>query len=222
MIPKDSIAHRIRAIRAELPADVTLVAVSKTKPVDMLQQALDADQIDLGENRVQELAEKANHFANQTVRWHHIGHLQTNKVKQVIPHAHLIHAVDSDRLLLEIDKRSRNADVQSAVLLQLHIAEEEQKHGMTEAQLGACLNELVRTPLTNTRICGLMGMATFTEDERQIGKEFQGLRTLYERFNPGDWDTCSMGMSGDYQTAIGLGATHIRVGTALFGPRDNH
>jgi pyridoxal phosphate enzyme (YggS family) len=219
MTPTDSIAHRIRAIRAELPADVTLVAVSKTKPVDMLQQALDADQIDLGENRVQELAEKADHFSSQTVRWHHIGHLQTNKVKQVIPHAHLIHAVDSDRLLLEIDKRSRNADLQSAVLLQLHIAEEEQKHGMTEAQLGACLNELVRTPLTNTRICGLMGMATFTEDERQIGKEFRGLRTLYERFNPGDWDTCSMGMSGDWRIAVDEGSTLVRIGSSIFGSR---
>lgn len=219
MTPTDSIAHRIRAIRAELPADVTLVAVSKTKPVDMLQQALDADQIDLGENRVQELAEKADRFSSQTVRWHHIGHLQTNKVKQVIPHAHLIHAVDSDRLLLEIDKRSRNADLQSAVLLQLHIAEEEQKHGMTESQLGACLNELVRTPLTNTRICGLMGMATFTDDERQIGKEFRGLRTLYERFNPGDWDTCSMGMSGDWRIAVDEGSTLVRIGSSIFGSR---
>lgn len=219
MTPDRSIADRLLRLKAELPAHVTLVAVSKTKPVNMLQEALDAGQLDLGENRVQELDEKAQHFSGQPVRWHHIGHLQTNKVKQVIPHAHLIHAVDSDRLLHEIDKRSANAGLETHVLLQLHIAQEEQKHGMTEGELDALLNALARSPLAHVRIEGLMGMATFTEDEVQIGREFRHLRTCFDKFNPGDWTTCSMGMSGDWRIAVDEGSTLVRVGSAIFGSR---
>ena len=126
-----SISERLLALKAALPAHVQLVAVSKTKPVELLQEALDAGQVDLGENRVQEMNAKAEHFDGQQVRWHHIGHLQTNKVKHAIRYAYLIHAVDSDRLLAEIDKRSENDGLQSRVLLQLHIAQEAQKHGMT-------------------------------------------------------------------------------------------
>ena len=176
-------------------------------------------QVDLGENRVQEMNAKAEHFDGQPVRWHHIGHLQTNKVKQAIRHAHLIHAVDSDRLLAEIDKRCQNAGVQTRVLLQLHIAQEAQKHGMTEAELYDTLNALVGTPLGNTKICGLMGMATFTDDTEQVRREFKSLRTLYDRYNPGHWDTCSMGMSGDWRIAVDEGSTLVRVGSAIFGSR---
>ena len=219
MTEASSISDRLHQLKAALPEQVTLVAVSKTKPVELLQAALDAGQVDLGENRVQEMNAKAEHFNGQPVRWHHIGHLQTNKVKQAIRHAHLIHAVDSDRLLAEIDKRSLNAGIQSRVLLQLHIAQEAQKHGMTEAELDATLNALVGTPMGNTEIFGLMGMATFTDDTEQVRREFKSLRTLYDRYNPGHWDTCSMGMSGDWRIAVDEGSTLVRVGSAIFGSR---
>ena len=219
MTEASSISDRLHQLKAALPGHVTLVAVSKTKPVELLQAALDAGQVDLGENRVQEMNAKAEHFNGQPVRWHHIGHLQTNKVKQAIRHAHLIHAVDSDRLLAEIDKRSLNAGLQSRVLLQLHIAQEAQKHGMTDAELDATLNAIVDTPLGNTEICGLMGMATFTDDTEQVRREFKSLRTLYDRYNPGHWDTCSMGMSGDWRIAVDEGSTLVRVGSAIFGSR---
>ena len=214
-----SISDRLHALKAALPAHVQLVAVSKTKPVELLQEALDAGQVDLGENRVQEMNAKAEHFDGQQVRWHHIGHLQTNKVKQAIRHAHLIHAVDSDRLLAEIDKRSENSGLQSRVLLQLHIAQEEQKHGMTEAELDATLNAIASAPLKHTKICGLMGMATFTDDAAQVRSEFKSLRTLFDRYNPGHWNTCSMGMSGDWRIAVDEGSTLVRVGSAIFGSR---
>ena len=219
MTEVSSISDRLNQLKAALPEHVTLVAVSKTKPVELLQAALDAGQLDLGENRVQEMNAKAEHFNGQPVRWHHIGHLQTNKVKQAIRHAHLIHAVDSDRLLAEINKRSLNAGIQSRVLLQLHIAQEAQKHGMTEAELDATLNALIGTPLGNTEIYGLMGMATFTDDTEQVRREFKSLRTLYDRYNPGHWDTCSMGMSGDWRIAVDEGSTLVRVGSAIFGSR---
>ena len=214
-----SISDRLHALKAALPAHVQLVAVSKTKPVELLQEALDAGQVDLGENRVQELNAKAEHFDGQQVRWHHIGHLQTNKVKQAIRHAHLIHAVDSDRLLAEIDKRSENSGLKSRVLLQLHIAQEAQKHGMTEAELDATLNAIASAPLKHTEICGLMGMATFTDDAAQVRSEFKSLRTLFDRYNPGHWNTCSMGMSGDWRIAVDEGSTLVRVGSAIFGSR---
>ena len=214
-----SISDRLHALKAALPAHVQLVAVSKTKPVELLQEALDAGQVDLGENRVQEMNAKAEHFDGQQVRWHHIDHLQTNKVKQAIRHAHLIHAVDSHRLLAEIDKRSENSGLQSRVLLQLHIAQEEQKHGMTEAELDATLNAIASAPLKHTEICGLMGMATFTDDAAQVRSEFKSLRTLFDRYNPGHWNTCSMGMSGDWRIAVDEGSTLVRVGSAIFGSR---
>lgn len=214
-----SISDRLHALKSALPAHVQLVAVSKTKPVELLREALDAGQVDLGENRVQEMNAKAEHFDGQHVRWHHIGHLQTNKVKQAIRHAHLIHAVDSDRLLAEIDKRSENSGLQSRVLLQLHIAQEEQKHGMTEAELDATLNAIASAPLKHTEICGLMGMATFTDDAAQVRSEFKSLRTLFDRYNPGHWNTCSMGMSGDWRIAVDEGSTLVRVGSAIFGSR---
>ena len=214
-----SISDRLHALKAALPAHVQLVAVSKTKPVELLQEALDAGQVDLGENRVQEMNAKAEHFDGQQVRWHHIGHLQTNKVKQAIRHAHLIHAVDSHRLLAEIDKRSENSGLQSRVLLQLHIAQEEQKHGMTEAELDATLNAIASAPLKHTEICGLMGMATFTDDTAQVQSEFKSMRTLFDRYNPGHWNTCSMGMSGDWRIAVDEGSTLVRVGSAIFGSR---
>ena len=213
------IADRLASIRMDLPQEVTLVAVSKTKPVELLAEALDAGQLDLGENRTQEMAQKAAHFDRSDIRWHHIGHLQTNKVKQVVPHAHLIHAVDSRRLLDEIDKRSRNANRNSSVLLQLHIAQETQKHGLDDQGLETLLESLATHPLTNTVVQGLMGMATFTDDTSQVTREFKRLRKQFDALNPGGWTTCSMGMSGDWKIAVDEGSTLVRIGSAIFGER---
>jgi len=214
-----TIAEKLHVLREQIPPHVTLVAVSKTKPVEMLAEALDAGHCDLGENRVQELAAKAAHFETSNVRWHHIGHLQTNKVKQVVPHAHLIHAVDSMRLLEEIDKRSAALGKVSDVLIQLHIAQESQKHGFQSDELERTLNALAKTPLEHVRIRGFMGMATFTDDTAQVGREFRVLRQAFDQWNPGEWDTCSMGMSGDWTIAIDEGSTMVRIGSAIFGSR---
>ncbi len=214
-----TISDRLHQLKAALPPHVELVAVSKTKPVAILQKAIDAGQLDLGENRVQEMNAKAEHFAEQPVRWHHIGHLQTNKVKQAIRCSHMIHAVDSDRLLAEIEKRSKSAGIQSRVLLQMHIAKETQKHGMTEEELDRTLNTLVSNPMNSTAICGLMGMATFTDDSAQVTQEFKALRKFFDRYNPGHWNTCSMGMSGDWHIAVDEGSTLVRIGSAIFGSR---
>jgi len=219
MMESATIAANLQAIQSELPNHVTLVAVSKTKPFELLQAALNAGQVDLGENRVQELVSKAEHFDDQTVRWHHIGHLQTNKVKMVVPHAHLIHAVDSPRLFKEIQKHSASSNRISQVLLQMHIASEEQKFGFTMDELHAFLEEIHRIPSTHVRINGLMGMATFTNDEKQIGREFKALRNTFDELNPGHWDTCSMGMSGDWRIALNEGSTMVRIGSAIFGSR---
>jgi len=180
---------------------------------------LSGGQLDLGENRTQEMAEKAVHFARPDIRWHHIGHLQTNKVKQIVPHAHLIHAVDSRRLLDEIDKRSRTANRVSSVLLQLHIAQESEKHGLDDSGLMALLESLETHPLSHTKVEGLMGMATFTDDSTQVAKEFKRLRQQFDALNPGRWTTCSMGMSGDWKIAIDEGSTLVRIGSAIFGQR---
>lgn len=213
------IADRLAALRSQIPGHVTLVAVSKTKPIALLQEALDAGQLHLGENRAQEMAEKAEHFARPDICWHHIGHLQTNKVKLVVPHAHLIHAVDSLKLFEEIQRRSEALNTSSDVLLQLHIAQESQKHGFTVAELERVLESLAKQALQGIRIRGLMGMATFTDDERQIAREFQSLRAAFDRWNPGTWDTCSMGMSGDWRIAVDEGSTLVRIGSAIFGSR---
>ena len=122
-------------------------------------------------------------------------------------------------MLAEIDKRSENDGLQSRVLLQLHIAQEAQKHGMTEAELDTTLNKIASAPLKHTEICGLMGMATFTDDAAQVRSEFKSLRTLFDRYNPGHWNTCSMGMSGDWRIAVDEGSTLVRVGSAIFGSR---
>ena len=217
--PPTTIAEKLHALREQIPSHVTLVAVSKTKPMEMLAEALSAGQCDLGENRVQELVTKAEHFETSEVRWHHIGHLQTNKVKQIVPHAHLIHAVDSMRLLEEIDKRSAVVGKVSDVLIQVHIAQEAQKHGFQTDELESAFNAIAKAPFQHVRVRGLMGMATFTDDASQVGREFRVLRQAFDRWNPNDWDTCSMGMSGDWTIAIDEGSTLVRIGSAIFGSR---
>ena len=209
--------ERIEAIKAQLPEGVTLVAVTKTHPVSTCEGTVACGQLDLGENRVQELVEKAESLGPE-VRWHQIGHLQTNKVKYIAPFVHLIHAVDSERLLNEIDKQAaRNGRVQD-VLLQVHIAQEEHKFGWAPDALLPALESGMLDALPNVRVRGLMGMGTFTDDRAQVAREFSGLRTL---FDSGDsaWDTLSMGMSGDWELAVEAGSTIIRVGSTIYGAR---
>jgi len=220
----DSIAQRLEALRESLPADVTLVAVSKTHPVERLMEAYDAGQRDFGENRVQELLAKQP-LMPPDVRWHLIGHLQRNKVKQVVPFVHLIHSIDSERLLLEVGRQAAAIGRTVDVLLQFHIAEEETKFGFDLAEAEAMLRGGVLGVSGHVRICGVMGMATFTDDERQVRAEFARLRSIFHQLKEGffkgneHFAILSMGMSGDYRLAIGEGSTMVRVGSAIFGGR---
>ena len=212
------IADNIRKLKSELPSTVELVAVSKFKPVEAIREAYEAGQRSFGENRPQELAAKAPQLPGDIV-WHFIGHLQTNKVKMVVPYAHLIHSVDSERLLAEIDKAARAAGKVMDCLLEIHIAEEQTKQGFTPDEAMALAKEAGRYP--NIRLRGVMGMATFTDDREQVRREFRSLKAVSERlsFLPG-CDTVSMGMSGDWPIAVEEGTTIVRIGTAIFGKRN--
>ena len=217
----NTIQTNIQAIRDAVPDHVTLVAVSKTQPLDVIASAYAEGIRDFGENRVAELVEKTDAFPDD-VRWHAIGHLQTNKAKIVAPLSHLIHAVDSTRIYeaLALHKNATPLDV----LLQVHIAEETSKFGFLEDALREMFALSGNETFGNTsiRIKGLMGMATYTKDTTQIAKEFKGLRSLFEELAPSmgaDFDTLSMGMSGDWNIAIDEGSTMIRVGSAIFGAR---
>ena len=216
-----SIQERLAAVRDEVPTHVTLVAVSKTKPQEAIEAAASIGQIEFGENRVQEMAEKANALQALNLKWHHIGHLQTNKVKQVVPHAHLIHAVDSERLLAEINKRSANIGKVSDVLLQIHIATEASKFGWSFSEFESFLQSQSWTGLAHVRIRGLMGMATFTDDHQQVRREFQSLKKAFDSATTlnKDWDTLSMGMSGDWKIGVDEGSTMVRIGSSIFGKR---
>ena len=212
------IADNIRKLKSELPSTVELVAVSKFKPVEAIREAYEAGQRSFGENRPQELAAKAPQLPDDIV-WHFIGHLQTNKIKMVVPYAHLIHSVDSERLLAEIDKAARVAGKVMDCLLEIHIAEEQTKQGFTPDEAVALAREAGRYP--NIRLRGVMGMATFTNDREQVRREFRSLKAVSERlsFLPG-CDTVSMGMSGDWPIAVEEGTTIVRIGTAIFGKRN--
>jgi pyridoxal phosphate enzyme (YggS family) len=217
----NTIQTNIQAIRDAVPDHVTLVAVSKTQPLDVIASAYAEGIRDFGENRVAELVEKTDAFPDD-VRWHAIGHLQTNKAKIVAPLSHLIHAVDSTRIY-EALAQHKNATPLD-VLLQVHIAEETSKFGFLEDALREMFALSGNETFGNTsiRIKGLMGMATYTKDTTQIAKEFKGLRSLFEELAPSmgaDFDTLSMGMSGDWNIAIDEGSTMIRVGSAIFGAR---
>lgn len=202
-----------------------LVAVSKTKPVEDLREAYDAGIRDFGENKVQEIQEKQP-LLPADVRWHMIGHLQSNKVKHIAPFVHLIHGVDSFKLLQEINKQGKKIDRVIPCLLQIHIAEEETKFGFDKAELDEMLNSKEFQELTHVRISGLMGMATFTESQDQVRKEFRGLKHLFEELKtrtlPGfvQLKEISMGMSGDYLIAQEEGSTMVRIGSAIFGKRN--
>ena len=211
------IKDNLSALIQSIPSTVTLVAVSKTKPVASLLEAHQAGQRDFGENKVQELVDKAS-VLPQNIRWHMIGHLQRNKVKYIAPFVSLIHSVDSFRLLNEIDKQGKKNDRVIDCLLQVRIAQEETKFGLTFENCNEILNQ---NNYTHVRIRGLMGMASFTDNQIQIESEFKSLAQYYKQYQDQyDWDILSMGMSGDYPLALSCGSTMIRVGSRIFGSRN--
>jgi pyridoxal phosphate enzyme (YggS family) len=205
---------------------VTLVVVSKTHPVEKIKEVYDLGQRDFGENKVQEMVTKVELLPND-IRWHLIGHLQSNKVKYIAGFVHLIHSVDSLSLLKEINKQGQKAGRVIDCLLQIHIAEEETKFGLNEEEINELVKDLISHPLGNIRICGLMGMATNTEDNDQVRKEFKSLKALFDKLktsefsNNANFNILSMGMSGDYLIAIEEGGNMVRVGSAIFGNREN-
>jgi pyridoxal phosphate enzyme (YggS family) len=211
-------------IKSELDAKhVTLVAVSKTKPVSDILELYELGQRDFGENYVQELVEKAEQLPKD-IRWHFIGHLQSNKVKYIAPFVHLIHGVDSEKLLREINKQAAKLNRTIDVLLQIHIAKEETKFGLDEEELNLIIGQFENLKMENIRVCGLMGMASFSEDMNLVRSEFQYLKTLFDQhkftiqYSP--FTILSMGMSGDYKIAIEEGSTMVRIGSLLFGARN--
>lgn len=220
------IAGNIQAIREELKdTKAQLIAVSKTKPNEAIEEAYAAGQRVFGENKVQELVDKYESLPKD-IQWHMIGHLQRNKVKYIASFVHLIHGVDSLKLLKEINKQGKKVDRIVPCLLQVHIAQEETKFGFDIAELKEMLDNKVLDDLTHVEIQGLMGMATNTEDEKQVAQEFAGLKSLKEELAK-DYQhprlqlkELSMGMSGDYPLALANGSTMIRVGSTIFGARN--
>lgn len=213
------IAESIRQLKNELPSTVQLVAVSKFKPVEAIMEAYSAGQRAFGENRPQELAAKAGVLPDD-IAWHFIGHLQTNKVKMVVPYATLIHSVDSERLLAEIDRCARSLGRVCDILLEVHIAAESSKHGFSCEEAEAVAARMCEWP--GVRLRGVMGMATFTDDMEQVRQEFRNLKALSGRMAariPG-CDIISMGMSDDWRIAVEEGTTLVRIGTFIFGKRN--
>jgi len=211
------IASNLKATQNSLPKEVTLVAVSKTKPNTAILEAYQAGQRIFGENKVQELAQKSEKLPKD-IAWHMIGHLQTNKVKFIAPFVSLIHGVDSLKLLKEINKRAEQNNRIIDCLLQVHITSESTKFGFGLSEVTSALNQAEE--FKNIRITGLMGMATFTDDTQQVVNEFKSLKTVFDSIKNEHFTTLSMGMSGDYKLAIEQGSTMIRVGSAIFGHRN--
>jgi pyridoxal phosphate enzyme (YggS family) len=221
------IAENILKLKSELAEGVTLVAVSKTKPNEDILAAYGIGQRVFGENKVQELTAKYEQLPKD-IEWHFIGHLQTNKVKYLAPFVSLVHGVDSLKLLKAIDKEGAKNNRKIACLLQFHIAEEESKFGLDPDEAKEILNSAEFAAMTNVQVCGVMGMATYTDDERQIRKEFRQLKNIFDQikdefFGENDsFSEISMGMSGDYQLAVEEGSTMVRVGSLIFGERYYH
>ncbi len=215
-----AIAENLHSIKNTLPKSVTLVAVSKTKPISDLKEAYDAGQRIFGENKIQEMAEKWEQMPID-IQWHMIGHVQTNKVKFMAPFVSLIHGVDSLKLLEEINKQAQKNNRIIDCLLQIHIAEEETKFGLDEKELAILLSSETFQEMKNIRVIGLMGMATFTDNQSQIRKEFTHLKNIFDQFQKQhpQFQILSIGMSGDYQLAIACGSTMVRIGSSIFGNR---
>ncbi len=223
-----SIRENIAEIESQLSPNVTLVAVTKTKPVSILQEAYDAGCKTFGENKAQEMVEKYETLPRD-IQWHMIGHLQTNKVKYLAPFVALIHSVDSLKVLKEIDKQAKKNDRTIDCLLQIHIAEEETKFGLSEEEAVELLDSKEFAAMNHMKIIGLMGMATFDAPDAQLRKEFGGLRQLFKKLKAREsggakpkkvtMEVLSMGMSNDFLIAIEEGSTMVRVGSAIFGAR---
>lgn len=225
--------EKYKEILSELNGKATLVAVSKTKPIEDIKALYDLGQRDFGENYVQELVDKQPLLPND-IRWHFIGHLQSNKVKFIAPFVHLVHGVDSLKLLQEINKQAAKNNRVIDCLLQIHIAKEETKFGLDEEELNVLISQLANVPMLHVRIVGLMGMASFSEDMDLVRSEFKYLKGQFDKVN-NEWPmvngeslvtrnsqlvTLSMGMSSDYKIAIEEGSTMVRIGSLIFGERN--
>lgn len=219
----ENIYRAIHKFQTELPAGVRLVAVSKFHPAEMVQQAYDAGQRAFGESRVQEMLAKQP-LLPADIRWHFIGHLQTNKVKSIIGKTAMIESIDTEHLLAKVDQESNKAGVITSVLMQVHVAREETKFGFSPEELLSYFAERKFEALTNVHIHGIMGMATNTDDEQTVRSDFARIASLYNTIRESTpdlrgFDILSMGMSGDWPLAVEQGANLIRVGSAIFGPR---
>jgi hypothetical protein len=219
------VAENLQLIKDKLPPHVTLVAVSKTKADESIMEAYQAGHRDFGENKVQDLAAKQERLPAD-IRWHMIGHLQSNKVKYLVSFVHMLHGVDSLKLLGVINREAEKSDRVIDCLLQLRIALEETKFGLTEEDLILLIRSDAFREMKHVRIRGLMGMATYTENSKQIGEEFRHLKRIFDRLkltdfeNQDSFDQLSCGMSGDYTLAIEEGSNVVRIGSHIFGPRN--
>ncbi|MEL4308270.1 YggS family pyridoxal phosphate-dependent enzyme [Joostella sp. CR20] len=221
-----SVKDNLLKIKAEIPQEVTLVAVSKTKPNEAILEAYEAGQRVFGENKIQEMTDKWEALPKD-IQWHMIGHVQRNKVKYMAPFVSLIHGVDSLKLLKEIEKQGKKHDRVISCLLQIHIAKEDTKFGMDAEEVTQLLASDEFSQMQHVKVEGLMGMATFTEDKNQIEEEFKSLAILFDNLKNEftatqnlDLKTLSMGMSGDYQIAMKAGSTMVRIGSSIFGARN--
>ncbi len=220
-----SIQAAIASIRSELPEGVRLIAVSKTHPAEYIKEAYEVGQRDFGENKVQEMTDKADALPAD-IRWHMIGHLQTNKVKYMARYVYMIHSIDSQKLLETVSKEAQKAGRTIKCLLQVHVAKEETKFGFSPEALMSFLESGEYKQLQNVSICGLMAMATNTEDETEVEREFETARELFTDVknhyfaDSQEFKELSMGMSGDYAIAVRHGSTYVRIGSKIFGQRD--
>lgn len=220
-----SITQNLHTVRQNIPGHVTLVCVSKFHPESAIAEAYEAGERIFGESKVQEMTEKYEDLPKD-IQWHFIGHLQTNKVKYIVPFVELIHGVDSPRLLEEIDKQASKINRKVNCLLQVHIAQEDTKFGFSAGELEDYLKSGISDKLSSVNLCGLMGMATFTDNHDQVRKEFRSLKNLFDSLkslyfeNSPHFSKISMGMSDDYGIAIGEGSTMVRIGSSIFGHRN--
>ncbi len=215
------ISENIKKYRSELPDHVKLVAISKTKPKEDLMQAYRAGQRIFGENKIQEMTEKWEQLP-EDIEWHMVGHVQRNKVKYMAPYVSLIHAVDSLKLLKEINKRAKQNERTIKCLLQIKIAEEDSKFGISAEEAKEILKSEAYEKMEHVKVIGLMGMATFTDDEDQVRSEFKYLKSVFDQLREEfpELTELSMGMSGDYQIAVECGSTMVRIGSSIFGARN--
>lgn len=223
--PVSQLSENLESLKASIPHGVELVAVSKTKPVEMIREAYEAGQRDFGENYVQELLTKFSELPGD-VRWHFIGHLQSNKVKQLAPYVYCIHSIDSEKLLLEVEKQAALCNRTIRILLQVHVAVEETKFGWDPKELLQFASQFDWSRIPHVELCGVMGMASFSDDELLVRSEFRRIKDCFDKLKSTifavkpAFNTISMGMSGDWKWAVEEGSTLIRVGSAIFGSRN--